>query len=118
MFFKKHERSQTMDYEAAARNSHRSGQNCAMAVYGAFRQVNGNSTSAPRPREEDGKCGAVLAAEKVMREMNIGDTAEFDKEFERLYGSLKCADLRGAATGKCNDYVGTAAKMVGELLAR
>ena len=107
-----------MDYETTARNGHRSGQNCAMAVYGAFQQVNENSTSAPRPREVDGKCGAVLAAEKVMREMNIGDTAEFDKEFERLYGSLKCADLRGTASGKCNDYVGIAARMVGERIAQ
>ena len=27
----------------------------------------------PAPRSIDGKCGAVLAAEKLIREMNLGD---------------------------------------------
>lgn len=107
-----------MDYEMIARNSHRSGRNCAMSVYDAFSEVNSYRTSAPMPRSEGGKCGAVLAAEKVMREMNIGDVTDFDREFEQRYGSLNCAELRGAATGKCNDYVGCAAKMVGELVGK
>ena len=107
-----------MDYEVIARNSHQSGRNCAMSVYDAFSEVNSNSTSAPMPRSEGGKCGAVLAAEKVIREMNIGDVANFEREFEQRFGSLKCVELRGAATGKCNDYVGIAAKMVGEFVGK
>ena len=82
--------------------------NCAMSVYTA---LGGDRASAPKPREEGGKCGAVLAAEQLIRESGIGDSAEFDREFESLYGSLKCAELRGAASGKCNDYVGTAARI-------
>ena len=53
------------DYETIARNSHRSGMNCAASVYNAFE----NETKPPVPRSEGGKCGAVLAAEQVIREM-------------------------------------------------
>ena len=100
-----------MDYEATARKSHKNGMNCAMAVYTA---LGGGKANAPKPRTEGGKCGAVLAAEKIIRERGLGDTAHFDREFLNLYGSLKCADLRGAAAGQCNDYVGAAARLVGE----
>ncbi len=99
-----------MNYEEAARGSHRNGMNCAMSVYTA---LGGDKKDAPRPRSEGGKCGAVLAAEQVIMERGLGDPADFDREFLALYGSLKCADLRGFAAGKCNDYVGTAARMAG-----
>ena len=102
-----------MNYEATARHSHRNGMNCATAVYTA---LGGDKANAPKPRAEDGKCGALLAAEQTIRERGLGNTEDFDREFLDLFGSLKCSDLRGAATGKCNDYVGTAARMVGEML--
>lgn len=102
------------DFEAIARTNHKNGKNCAMAVYEAFSSVNPNKTTPPKPRSEGGKCGAVLAAEQVIREM--GGTQEqvdeFEKEFAAKYGSLKCAELRGILRNKCNDYVGTAAAMV------
>ena len=103
-----------MDYEDTARNSHRSGMNCATAVYTAF---DGDRSNAPRPRAEGGKCGAILAAEQVIGEKGLGNPAEVEEMFLNLYGSAKCAELRGAATGKCNDYAGTAARFVGERLA-
>ena len=70
--------------------------------------------TAPAPRSEGGKCGAVLAAEKVLSQLDK-DTASFDKKFLNRFGSLKCAELR---KGKypCNDLVGVAAKMVEEAL--
>ncbi len=97
-----------MDREQTARNKHKNGFNCANAVYSTFEdKVTGE---APRPRSEDGKCGAVLAGEKIMRQLGM-DAAAFDERFLEKYGSLKCAELR---KGKypCNDMVGTAAHLV------
>ena len=102
-----------MDREQMARKTHKSGSNCATAVYASFSdKVSGK---APMPRSEGGKCGAVLAAEKVIREMGM-DAAEFDQKFLEKFGSLKCVELRG---GKypCNDLVGVAAKMADEIVA-
>ncbi|MBO4682145.1 MAG: hypothetical protein J5623_09685 [Clostridiales bacterium] len=107
-----------IDYETVARNNHNSGMNCAMAVYDALCLGNDkNRTIAPRPRSEGGKCGAVLAAEQYIRES--GGTDEqigvFEKQFTERYGYLTCAELRGKATGQCNDYVGLAACIVGQM---
>ena len=101
-----------MDFEQTARNYHRSRMNCAASVYKTFEGVNRAHTEPPRPRGEGGKCGAVLAAEKVLREMGDTDPESFDREFLALYGSLYCADLRGRLSGRCNDFVGTAASLV------
>lgn len=35
----------------------------------------------------------MLAAEKLIREMNVGDEAKFDDKFSEIYGSLKCGEL-------------------------
>jgi len=106
-----------IDYETIARTNHKSGMNCAMAVYDALGMNNQNKTNPPRPRDEGGKCGAVLAAEKTIREMGgtEEDVAEFDKRFTEKYGHLTCAELRGFLSGKCNDYVGEAAALVGQM---
>lgn len=60
-------------------------------------------------------CGAVLAAEQTIREMGgtDEDIAEFEKRFMEKHNYLKCRELRGYLSGKCNDYVGTAAAIVG-----
>lgn len=99
------------DYETIARNSHRSGMNCAVSVYNAFANDNKNATKPPAPRAEGGKCGAVLAAEQIIREMGGSQDKvdEFDKKFSKRSGSLKCSELRGLLKNKCNDYVGVAA---------
>ena len=104
-----------IDYETIARTNHHKGMNCAMAVYDALGMNNPNKTTPPRPRGEGGVCGAVLAAEQVIRE-NGGteeDIQEFEKRFKEKYEHLKCIELRGFLTGKCNDYVGEAAAIVG-----
>lgn len=107
------------DFETEARSNHRSGMNCAMAVYNALATVNENKTVPPKPRAEGGKCGTVLAAEQIIREMGGSpDTEEdFDKRFSERFGSLKCAELRGMLRNKCNDYVGYAAAMVAEMMS-
>ena len=101
-----------MDREQTARNNHRSGYNCASSVYSVFSdKVSG---TAPIPRSEGGKCGAVLAGEKVFRQLGMSIDS-FDEKFVSLFGSLKCAELRG---GKhpCNDLVGGAARLAEEEL--
>ena len=106
-----------IDYESIARDNHRNGMNCAMAVYDALGRSNENKTNPPRPRAEDGKCGAVLAAEQTIREMGgtQEDIDEFERRFIEKYRHLKCAELRGLLRGKCNDYVGTSAAIVAEM---
>ena len=105
-----------IDFETIARSNHRGGMNCSMSVYDALCMGDAsNKTEAPRPRSEGGKCGAVLAAEQYIREHGgtAEDIEEFEKKFISRYSYLTCADLRGKATGQCNDYVGAAASIVG-----
>ena len=92
--------------------------NCAMSVYDALSAKNPNKTTPPRPREFGGMCGAVIAAEQTIREMGgtEEDIAEFEKRFTEQHKYLKCSELRGFFSGKCNDYVGTAADIVATML--
>ena len=99
-----------MDREQKARKNHKSGYSCASAVYSAFNDV--VSGSAPIPRGEGGKCGVVLAAEKVLKQLGL-DSAAFDRQFILQYGSLKCDELR-RARHSCNDLVGSAARLISE----
>lgn len=101
-----------MNREHTARTKHNNGYSCAGAVYSAFNDV--VSGTAPIPRSEGGKCGAVLAAEKVLRQLGL-DSAAFDQEFVRQFGSLKCNELR-RARHSCNDLVGTAARLTGNVI--
>ena len=106
-----------IDYETIARSNHRSGMNCAASVYDALSMTNPNKTTAPRPRENGGMCGAVLAAEQTIREMGgtEQDIAEFERRFIEKYKHLKCGELRGFLSGKCNDYVGAAASIAASM---
>ena len=106
-----------IDYETIARTNHKSGMNCAAAVYDALGMSNPNKTTPPRPREIEGMCGAVLAAEQTIREMGgtEEDVKEFEKRFTDKYKHLKCSELRGFLSGKCNDYVGFSAAIVAQM---
>ncbi len=105
-----------MDYEQAARNQHRRGVSCSGSVYKVFEEVNPNMTQAPLPRSEGGKCGAVLAAEKVLHDMGIEKTEEVEKEFLKRFGSLNCLELLSNSDKTCNDFVGAAASIVAKLM--
>ena len=106
-----------IDYETIARSNHSSGMNCASAVYDSLGMSNTNMTTPPRPRSIDGKCGAVLAAEQTSREMGgtEEDILEFESRFTDKFQYLKCSELLGMLNGKCNDYVGVAAAIVGQI---
>ena len=101
-----------MNREQTARNNHRSGYNCASSVYASFSDV--VSGSAPMPRSEGGKCGAVLAGEKVLEQIGM-NTESFDEKFISIFGSLKCAELR-RTDRSCNDFVGFAAQLTEEII--
>ena len=105
-----------MGHEEKARAIHRQGSSCASAVYTAFSDVTGGRRDAPAPRSEGGKCGAVLAAEKLLRETGHGSVEEFDRAFLAKYGSLKCAELLGKRKSACNDFVGTAAALAEKMI--
>ena len=66
------------DFETEARSNHRSGMNCAMAVYNALATVNENKTVPPKPRAElrgmlRNKCNDYVgyAAAMVAEMMNV-----------------------------------------------
>ena len=101
-----------MNREQIARERHNSGYNCANAVYFAF--IDKVSGTAPIPRSEGGKCGAVLAAEKALDQLGLNSSA-FDEEFYSRYRSLMCSELRRAGYS-CNDLVGAAAELVSEMI--
>lgn len=101
-----------MNREQAARKNHNSGYSCASAVYSAFNDV--VSGTAPIPRSEGGKCGAVLAAEKTLKQLGL-DSAAFDQQFKKQFGSLRCDELR-RARHSCNDLVGVAVRLAAEAI--
>ena len=76
------------DREKKARGIHRRGTGCSHAVYSTFSDINKRGSGAPAARSEGGKCGAVLAAEKTLRELGINRIDEFEKQFLEEFGSL------------------------------
>lgn len=103
-----------MNREQTARRKHAGGYGCSYAVYQAFSDmVRGDS---PIARSEGGKCGAVLAAEKVLKQLGL-DSAAFDARFMAQFHSLKCGDLRRAGFS-CNDLVGVAARLADEAVVK
>ena len=109
-----------MSHETDARSHHRSGLNCAQAVYTAFAEEIGMPPAealrtAPKPRSEGGQCGAYLAGAAVLARLRPEAVAVFRQRFLEENGALECGKLR--RTGKpCNDLVGSAARLTKELL--
>lgn len=90
--------------------------NCSIAVYKTFMEDYELDGVIPEPRSDAGKCGAVIAAEKILRELGKEDKIkEFDKRFIDEFKYIKCVDLM-THERRCYDYVGISAKMVEEYL--
>ena len=106
-----------MDHEAIARSIHRSGPNCSISVYQAFADVNAAGGTPPAPRSIAGKCGALITAQKVLRDMGIDREAELEAAFCEQMGYVTCLDLKRNRRS-CNDCVGVAARLVDEYLAQ
>ncbi len=114
-----------IDIETLARQNHKSGYNCSQSVAAAFSEIMGISeseakTSAPAPRSNGGKCGALLAAEMVMDRLSINGKDELEKKFAAENGAIECSKLRSPEIRKvknCNDFVGSAARIVEEIMS-
>ena len=104
------------DYEVKARKLKQSGLLCSNAVFDTFKDELNLEGKPPAPRSIDGKCGALLTTEYILKNIGREDLIdEYDELFLKKFGSLKCVDLM-RKDRRCNDYVGWAAKRLSEIL--
>lgn len=111
--------------------NHKSFRSCSESVLCAFREEIGMSeadaAAAARPMAGGrmGKCGAVLAAEYVLKE-KYGEASksrieEFEREFISMNRSVMCRELKGGLTGKplrsCRGCVADAAELLERTLS-
>ena len=104
------------NHEERARELHRQGNNCSTSVHTAFSEDTKISADYPEPRSIEGKCGALITAEKILKDTGNEDEIEkFEKEFNEEFGYVKCIDLM-THERRCNDYVGWSSKKIDEIL--
>ena len=108
-------------------DNHKSFYSCSAAVLDAFADKAGvsaaeaKSIAAPFAGGRMGKCGAVLAAEYVLKQVYGDDASGKIDEFEEKFiamdkGSVMCTDLRGKVPGSCRACVTDAAKILEEMV--
>ena len=103
-------------YEEKARTIHNEGNNCSYSVYTVFKDDIKLDGKIPAPRSEDGKCGAALAAEKILRELGKEEyIEEFEQYFISEFGYITCIDLMREQR-RCNDYVGKSATFIDRII--
>ena len=110
---------------------HKSGLSCSASVLSAFRdeisidEMQAVAVAMPMAGGKMTKCGAVLAAEYVLRNKYPDDIAEkkikeFEDEFSSLNKSLVCRELKGTGTGKvlrsCRGCVTDSAEILGKII--
>ena len=104
------------DYEVKARKLKQSGLLCSNAVFDTFKDEWNLEGKPPAPRSIDGKCGALLTTEYILKNIGREDLIdEYDELFLKKFGSLKCVDLM-RKDRRCNDYVGESAKYISEII--
>ena len=104
------------NHEEKARSLHRQGNNCSTSLHKAFEEDMTLSGDYPMPRSIDGKCGALLAAIKILKDTGHEDKVEeFEKQFKNKFEYVTCMELMTHGR-KCNDYVGESAKMIDQIL--
>lgn len=104
------------NHEETARELKSQGYNCSTSLYTAFAKDIKLSGSYPEPRSIDGKCGALLTAMQILKELGHADKLEeFEKEFIKRFKYSKCKELM-TYERRCNDYVGESAKIIDEIL--
>ena len=96
---------------------HRTGYNCSQSVWRAFADIDHAKGNPPAPRSIGGKCGALLAAQKVLRNLGIDREDEIERAFANEFGYVTCLQLK-LHRRNCNDCVGVAARLVDEFLAK
>lgn len=106
-----------MNHEATARGIHNTGYNCSNSVDRAFADINAAAGNPPAPRSIAGKCGALLAAQKVLVDLGIDRADELEHAFMDEFGYVTCVELKRHRCS-CNDCVGVASRLVDEYLAQ
>lgn len=100
---------------------------CSAAVLCAFHEMSGLSESeaqkkaVPFASGRAGKCGAVMAAEYVLKQMYGNHSDDKISEFEEKFinskkGSVMCRDLQGRVPGSCRACVTDAALILEGML--
>ena len=102
-----------MGHEDTARAIHREGSNCSNSIWQAFADVHDAGGNPPAPRSIHGKCGALLTAQKVLRDLGIDREEELEQAFREEFGYVKCLELK-LHRRSCNDCVGVASRLVDE----
>ena len=104
------------NHEARARELKEQGNNCSVSLYTAFAEDTKLGTNFPQPRSIDGKCGALLTALYILKELGYEDKQEeFEKKFVEQFKYSKCIELM-KYEHRCSDYVGIAARMIDEIV--
>ena len=104
-------------------NNHKNWYSCSGSVLCAFAGEAGltereaQKLAAPMGSGRMGKCGAVLAAERVLeekygRELAASRTAELERRFTAEFGSVRCSNLMGS----CRCCVTRAAEILETIL--
>ena len=104
------------ELEKKARLLQSEGNICSYSLNKAFLSKYNISEEFPKPRSVDGKCGALLTTEKILKELNK-DTYinEYEEYFLKEFGSLKCVDILKLGK-RCNDCVGLSARYIENVL--
>ncbi len=104
-------------HEQIARKLKENGNNCSYSLHTSLKEDLHLADAFPAPRSIEGKCGALLTAQKILKDTGHEDKIEeFEKEFERRFHYVKCIDLM-AHERRCSDYVGESAAMLDEILS-
>lgn len=105
-------------HEERARQLKEQGNNCSTSLYTAFAEDTKLSGDYPAPRSIEGKCGALLTAIQILKELGHAEKQEeFEQEFVKRFGYSKCADLM-THERRCSDYVGECARMIDEIISK
>ena len=105
-----------MKHEQIARELKSSGKNCSYSLYTAFKDDYKLKEEYPLPRSIDGKCGALLTTEHILKQLGKEEyIPEYEKMFLEQFGYIKCLDLL-KNTKRCNDYVGFSADFLDKVL--
>lgn len=114
------------DIQKTAVSLHRSGFSCKRSVLRAAGKSIGltereaEGLGNPTPKEDIGKCGAVIAGLRILEKKygeQDADTrkAAFEAAFREKNRSLLCRELRGKNGRSCTDYVSDAAEILDEM---
>ena len=105
-------------HEEQARMLHKQGNNCSTSLHKVFADEFELSNDIPAPRSIEGKCGAAIVAEKILKEIGKEDKIEeFEKEFISRFGNIKCMELIKKGR-RCNDYIGETADIIDNILRK